>query len=134
MTQDSIDLDLDVLEKVARAATPGPWHQTRTRRFVSHRVGTPHVCEVDCGEKAWEANSAHIATFDPPTVLKLIALARDHSRDLPEGWALVPREPTEDMIRAGRHRGVGVGPMYTDIYRAMISAAPLPSSQGGGKT
>lgn len=59
----------------------------------------------------------------------------------PEGWALVPREPTEEMILAacpdrpptytGAHvaweQRVG---SYVAAYRAMVSAAPSP--EGGG--
>ncbi len=45
----------------------------------------------------------------------------------PEGWVLVPREPTERMIdegvEASRRQSVST------IYRAMLSAAPSPASR-----
>src|SRR5690349_19793113 len=67
------DLDYVALRKVAEAATPGPWDSdTKTedgKTLVCHGlslvVGT-HVA----------ADADHIATFDPPTVLRLLDLAQ----------------------------------------------------------
>lgn len=42
------------------------------------------------------------------------------SAGVPDGWQLVPVEPTPAMLRAGVHQAVGALP----IYRAMLSAAP----------
>lgn len=41
-------------------------------------------------------------------------------------WVLVPREPTEAMVRAARDRpSEGMwGSLYEDVYRAMLSASP----------
>lgn len=80
-------LDLEALKRVAEAATPGPWEvsdaDVRTSAFVRAR-GFGHVCNAPVPYHDWhepEANResqarkniAHIATFDPPTVLALIA-------------------------------------------------------------
>lgn len=49
---------------------------------------------------------------------------------VPEGWQLVPKEPTREMIEAGRHqvnfaRDAGAGSQKAiHAYRAMLSAAP----------
>jgi len=46
---------------------------------------------------------------------------------VPEGWKLVPVEPTGTMIAAGREdqdRSGGIS--YSGIYRAMLAAAPSP--------
>ncbi len=161
MTQDSIDLDLDALVKVARAATQGEWLAGHLHRD-DHQCNCPHVlsegymgsiCTIDVGsdlppseggndnpplEEA-KGNQLHIATFDPPTVLKLIALARDHSRDVPEGWKLVPVEPDGAMVSATwEYLTVGLvhdcrADHMAALLRAAVAAAPLPSSQGGGK-
>lgn len=75
------DLDLDALEAVARAATPGPW-ETRcegpgepTRvchdsEYVIY-LGYDYAADLDAKD------AAHIATFDPPTVLALIARVKE---------------------------------------------------------
>lgn len=90
-------LDLAALEKVARAATQGPWTNTEARSTGSKRpmpdfhearvhAGSPTnygntiavVCmggaaATSCAKPDVDANTAHIATFDPPTVLRLLA-------------------------------------------------------------
>lgn len=83
-------LDLDGMEKVAKVATPGPWtivkqvsanEKVVARGHGRHRYRDLTVC-LTVSRYALEgaainaANTAHIATFDPPTVLKLISLAR----------------------------------------------------------
>jgi hypothetical protein len=40
----------------------------------------------------------------------------------PEGWRLIPAEPTREMLAAGVSVAVGVVP----IYAAMLAAAPTP--------
>jgi hypothetical protein len=45
----------------------------------------------------------------------------------PEGWVLVPAEPSKEMHNAGGDVGCGIGgspPPVSWIYRAMIKAAP----------
>ena len=50
----------------------------------------------------------------------------------PEGWQLVPVEPTKDMCEAGAIAPVKNRQSETtwigDIYRAMLAAAPSPDS------
>lgn len=60
-------------------------------------------------------------------------------RHVPEGWVLVPKEPTEDMVLAGRNSPL-VTPIsnprqtYDNIYTAMLAAAPpAPLSEASGK-
>lgn len=72
------DLDLDALEKVARwaaAVVPGAWRYEKYHRVWD--ANTNPVCKP-YGKTfgAQESFGEHIATFDPPTVLKLIAAAR----------------------------------------------------------
>ena len=52
----------------------------------------------------------------------------EQSQPVPEGFVLVPVEPTEDMTDAG-YEAYGKGhftPAILDCYRAMIAAAPKP--------
>ena len=69
------ELDLDRLEAVAKAATPGPWsvwrHDDARLRFVSDG-------KENLADEVEPKDAAHIAAFDPPTVLALIAAARDN--------------------------------------------------------
>jgi len=44
----------------------------------------------------------------------------------PDGWVMVPREPTAEMAQVGRHAAPY---RATDVYKAMILAAPQPPAQ-----
>ncbi len=44
----------------------------------------------------------------------------------PEGWKIVPVEPTGEMIRVGRSNAVPSTQAIKPVYRAMLSAAPQP--------
>ena len=51
------------------------------------------------------------------------------ARQVPDGWQVVPKEPTVAMERSavGRDtRDEGIASMYSGIYRAMLAAAPRP--------
>jgi hypothetical protein len=83
-------LDLDELERVAREATQGPWElqdgcswrRIGTRNgngdvlcpYNSRTDNHPDLC-AGRGEDVY-ANLRHMTTFDPPTILTLIAAAR----------------------------------------------------------
>lgn len=70
-------LDLDALEAVARAATPGPWHQG------AHYIGAggePYDPDAAVGQASILCDAEHIAAFDPPTVRALITRVREAER------------------------------------------------------
>ena len=82
------DLDLAKLREIANAATPGDWtadiHNTRrrsprTRRWLQWEPehgthGYVSIVESDGAYGVLDGPDAlHVATFDPPTVLALIA-------------------------------------------------------------
>lgn len=46
---------------------------------------------------------------------------------IPEGWQLVPVEPTEAMLDAGEMID-GDGVTYVDLFKAMLPAAPKPEN------
>lgn len=81
-------LNLDDLEAIARAATPGPWLIGNSQMFGPHaitrdaagltQVQDAWICDADAGHP----NAAHIATFDPPTVLALITELKSTKEDL----------------------------------------------------
>ena len=43
---------------------------------------------------------------------------------VPDGWKLVPIEPTDEMSLAARHASLSRRTTYEDIYAGMLSAAP----------
>jgi len=78
----------------------------------------------------WQKHSTNI--WDFAHALMAAAPTGKQSLQVPEGYKLVPVEPTPEMINAGR-----ICPMPTDIewdededysavYRAMLAAAPTP--------
>jgi hypothetical protein len=81
------DIDLAALAAVAEAATPGPWQVLDSIHGdpIVHQVGKGFlsgggVATAFHGEDYGCAVAAHIAAFDPPTVLALIAEAREAER------------------------------------------------------
>tara|TARA_R110000796_G_C14362341_1_gene412958 strand:- start:3 stop:290 length:288 start_codon:yes stop_codon:yes gene_type:complete len=66
---------LDELAAKAEAATPGPWVYDGARSvLVPEEYRDPTTGRRDGVH--WKPNAAHIAAFDPPTVLALIAEVR----------------------------------------------------------
>lgn len=82
--------ELDRLESIAMAATPGPWKVDEGSRIVCHGPTAfgKHFSPYDYGGNEWyllswmdeknrtpnfsNTNAAHIAAFNPSTALKLI--------------------------------------------------------------
>ena len=81
--------DLVTLRTVAEAATPGPWRKSSPISIVADEG---NICGVHDGGKSGTrciADADYLATFDPPTVLKLLAVveaAREVDRDIENGW------------------------------------------------
>jgi len=77
------DLDLTKLREIAEAATKGPW-EVGVTTFGDPNDGPTHSCVREAGSEWFDhvaasegcdeadLNMAHIAAFDPPTVLLLI--------------------------------------------------------------
>ena len=76
------DLDLDALEATARAVnTPGPWEARCDGYKEPSRVCHDSEAVIYLGYDYWAdfmgGDAEHIAAFDPPTVLALIAKLRE---------------------------------------------------------
>ncbi|MEJ6554048.1 hypothetical protein PQI51_03295 [Microbacterium esteraromaticum] len=75
-------IDLDALERIARAVeTPGPW-ETRCEGYkeptrVCHDSEYVIYLGYDFAADLGAQDAEHIAAFDPPTVLALIARVRE---------------------------------------------------------
>ena len=147
--------DLDRLEALAKAATPGTWKRGALAsynavtgepvRFVyrgdNESVETRlRVCGGE-GENGQvfdcDADAAFIAAANPQTVLALLSAARDEGRaeGLGGEWVMVPREPTREMLKAAgdyadecARLNYGGAPDAEGVWDAMITAAP-PASQ-----
>lgn len=75
-------LDLDALEQVAKAATPGPWEVDdapigKTKCIYGPPGALPgQGRELAVAERVFGRDARFISTFDPPTCLALIARLR----------------------------------------------------------
>lgn len=99
--------DLAQLRQIAEAATPGPWHyipktfhgdDTELTAGVAAEDGTAVVCISALAEEGIEnpIDALHIATFDPPTVLRLLKVANAAER-----WGQVRcRQYEDELMRA----------------------------------
>ena len=70
--------ELDALEQMARAATPGPWEVDRDydgEVFVGMKRSIDGSWDLD-SSLLGDADAAYITAFDPPTVHRLLAQAR----------------------------------------------------------
>ncbi len=110
MTPNPSLVDLAELERIAKAATPGPWTAiTLPLRSMIVPVGVPaavtiadvHQYGSDLGpDHAQRArNALHIATFDPPTVLALIARIQALEAGSGEGWRAMETAPRDGLLR-----------------------------------
>jgi len=115
-------IDLDALEAVARAATPGPWEAEPYRYTADDdrvRVTSPSDGHLfNLAEGVEPVNASHIAAFDPPTVLALIAKLR-------EAEAAIEKE--DDLV-ARHHLDTTVGQAVFKITGSYYK----PTNQEGG--
>lgn len=49
----------------------------------------------------------------------------------PEGWQMVPVEPTREMIDAARQHHEGEAYLLFSLYKATLAAAPKPGGSNG---
>lgn len=113
------DIDLDALEATARAATSGPWEAGEVTTWGDDNDIPQAAVLVSGGPLTWDdhggevfdpVNAEHIAAFDPPTVLALIArlrtaenVVKDYDANFPcDGGCNVNDGPEETCSRHGR--------------------------------
>ncbi len=115
--------DLDKLEELAKAATPGHWVHVVGERLSHDAAGyeewavTPAVVSLSDPDEegrpttvvpeAFDVglnDAAFIAAANPPTVLELIALARRDGVEEPVAWVMEDLIlPSENITRDGDH-------------------------------
>lgn len=106
-------------------------------------VGAPS--RVMLAEGGWnnEANAALMAACNPDAMRSLLAeidclraSQSDGTLGVPDGWKLVPAEPTDDMEAAAENDYEDTGatfPNWKSAYRAMLAAASRVPNQSQGE-
>lgn len=79
-----------------------------------HRTMTPHQMAL------------RIVEMEDALELAEEAVQAKHP-EIPDGWQLVPVEPTIEMVQAATYKSVGFGTRAA--YRAMLAAAPKPGEE-----
>jgi hypothetical protein len=108
------DIDLDALEATARAATPAPWAYNPTilgLPSTTVMAESKQLGYVAIGQFR-EQDATHVAAFDPPTVLALIARLREAEAAIEAIDAIEPMWPRgmygcpQDMIGRNQIRPI----------------------------
>ena len=95
------------------------------RRMTPHQMALRIVELEDIAEIVGQSASEHsnrITELQDAIELAEEAVRAKQSPSVPEGWHLVPEEPTIEMVQAATHSAVGFGTRAA--YQAMLSAAP----------
>lgn len=102
----------------------------RWARWEGHYLPPDGYGGIACADPVAAAQADYEARIRPALSPQVQDVA------VPEGWKLVPKEPTEEMHNAARDwaiekYGMGVGTDGSDgCYRAMIAAAPVAEGNG----
>lgn len=114
-------LDLDALEAVARAATPGPWEFCDAHVIPRVECGSADIAE----EVANLDNAVHISVFDPSTVLALIGRVREAEAELLEAHA-------HFAVQEGRLREAVTRAESAEATIARVRELHKPINRGAG--
>ena len=90
-----------------------PYKIAKESWFAVMDDGSYIITDVQAGWAGWKASRAALSENHSPDAAKMVA---------PEGWQLVPVEPTIEMVQAATHSAVGFGTKAA--YKAMLAAAP----------
>jgi hypothetical protein len=127
-------IDLTTLETLARAATPGPWHEIErcahadddeacgvTSDQLHPRALTPTRVRIfgsdahdECSHPVSRANAAYIAALSPDVVLALVRVAREAQEVLNRGWNYEDSIDLDPLHRALLALGLTMGPVLGD--------------------
>lgn len=90
-----------------------------TNRLAWRNTGSPNGLRRFMTQKQYDAQTPGVQKWYEPI-----------RYEVPEGWQLVPVEPTEEMCEAGANAPLKVRQAEVTwigvIYRAMLAAAPSP--------
>ena len=114
------------MQAYAIAAIQAQGAPNKWREFVAEVVASAESYERRTGKKVnaeWVERGRALLTSAPPA---------PQAQGVPDGWQLVPKEPTDAMIRAALHLDLSYmpghdGPDRAAVYKAMLaSAQPAP--------
>lgn len=90
------------------------------------------VIEVDCGCVTTEAFYHWMrVAYEAGTLTNEGTIQAGNSPVIPEGYVMVPKEPTKEMIDAGWLYFMGTkNPSSKGAYKAMLAAAPQEVPDG----
>lgn len=104
MTRKITPAQLDEIEAAARAATDGPWSVVRDDEIDSPEGPLLAGLLVgDCGVVRWTHDAIHIAAFDPPTALALIAEVREWRAKVERATTIARRFDKRDPMWRDMH-------------------------------
>lgn len=127
-------IDLDELERLAKAATPGPWHafsQQKPWEIYDCRwaVGSGHMhalAVLDAPQTSAalrvKADAQHIAAANPETVLALV----ERVRELEQGLKVI-RDECHAAVNEAEFREGGSKGMQMPYHGPFASGLRLPS-------
>lgn len=87
--------------------------ETESSKIVWRNTGSPNGLRRFMTHKQYDAQTPGVQKWYEPS-----------RHEVPEGWQLVPVEPTEEILRAIRSCV-----LVESIYRAMLAAAPKPEAK-----
>ncbi|EPJ1404030.1 hypothetical protein ACTEZV_004115 [Yersinia enterocolitica] len=89
------------------------------------------VCTFDDIEWVWDdCDKGFYEQYDPTRRRIVYTTPQLNSPEIPEGWKLVPIEPTRQMMSQGHFSMGGTDRgKFMRIYQAMLAAAPEPQNQ-----
>lgn len=130
--------DLDHMEQVARAATEGPWESVVEYDPLVpddpaywEVVSPSHIIVADIGasmtKAECQATATHIATFDPPTVLELIATLRTQAAQI---QAVRDQIQHQLNIAEDLNSSDPVAARYAAAYAIQIALERIPDTTG----
>lgn len=151
-------LDYAKLREIAEKATTGPWFQSgmpwySSRSAILAGSPDPHVGRIIADTETWEGewdeliengvqlataddDARHIATFDPPTVLALLAeneRMAEALRDAEETLALVEQPRSEDSYYGDEvealGRRIGFGALMTSAQASWRKHTIVPGGE-----
>ena len=111
------------MQAYAIAAIQAQGAPNKWREFVAEVVASAESYERRTGKKVnaeWVERGRALLTSTPPA---------PQAQGVPDGWQLVPKEPTDAMIRAALHLDLSYmpghdGPDRAAVYKAMLASAP----------
>jgi hypothetical protein len=109
-----VNTDTELLRKLVELA--------EANEGAHHRMATVKGGTVDADYRA-DADLLAAAKAAAPALSRLLEAG------VPEGWKLVPKVPTREMLVAGNKCMTEVfGEASGEVYRDMIAASPLPTA------